>query len=214
MGLIEAVDNYDLSYGTKFSTYAVPRIRGKILDYLRKRDWLPRSARTCVKAIQQAMKTLRYQLGRVPTNEEIAQNLDLKVKDVQQALTYASVVIVSLDSFVPWLQDESETFEEYIVDEKQKDPSQLYYEKALKERLGEALRKLEDRDQIILSLYYFEELTLKEIGEVIGVSESRVCQLHARAVIDLKNLFAEESQNRKQAVGSSSIEQSEVLRHV
>jgi len=110
MGLIEAVDNYDLSYDTKFSTYAVPRIRGKILDYLRKRDWLPRSARTCVKAIQQAMKTLRHQLGRVPTNEEIAQNLDLKVKDVQQALTYASVVIVSLDSFVPWLQDESETF--------------------------------------------------------------------------------------------------------
>jgi len=214
LGLIEAVDHFDISYGTKFSTYAVPRVRGKILDFLRMRDWLPRSARERVKSVQLAMKELRGKRGRMPTDEEIAQHLDMQVKHVQQSLIYANQVFVSLDSYLPWLQDESDTFDEYLQDENQSDPSQIYFEKSLKEQLVHAMKQMEERDQIILSLYYYEELTMREIGEVIGVSESRVCQLHARAVMDLKNILSQGDGSNRMAEEGIPLKESEVLRHV
>lgn len=196
VGLIEAVDNYDLSYGTKFSTYAVPRIRGKILDYLRTRDWLPRSARNRVKAVQRAMHDLRNQYQRSPTDEEIAQHLGLKLAEVHQALTYANLVIVSLDSFVPWLEEDGETYDEFIPGDEKQDPANLYDEKSLKQRLGKAIRRLDEREQLILSLYYHEELTMREIGEVLGISESRICQLHARSILEIKAIIQEESRGQ------------------
>jgi RNA polymerase sigma factor for flagellar operon FliA len=211
IGLIEAVDHYDLSYGTKFSTYAVPRIRGKILDFLRTRDWLPRTARKQVKDVQGAIEALRHRNQRAPADEEIARYLDLPVDEVHQALTYASQVIVSLDSFIPWLEEEGETYEEYISAEDDQDPSLLYQEKALRVWLDSAIRRLDRRDQVILSLYYYDELTLREIGEVLGISESRVCQLHARAVMDLKTLFKEEQMAYDRTAESEG--KREVIKH-
>lgn len=210
VGLIEAVDNYDLSFGTKFSTYAVPRIRGKILDYLRTRDWLPRSARNRVKAVQRAMHELRNQYQRSPTDEELAQYLGLTLEEIQQALTYASVVIVSLDSFMPWLEEDGETYDEYIPGDEQQDPAFLYDEKSLKSQLGNAIRSLDEREQLVLSLYYYEELTMREIGEVLGVSESRVCQLHARAVINIKTIFQADVQSQLQEIKPGQ----EAVKHV
>lgn len=213
LGLIEAVDGYDLSYGTKFSTYAVPRIRGKILDYLRTRDWLPRSARKLTKQVQRAMRDLRQRLHRSPTEEEIAEHLGISTADVQQALTHASHVIVSLDSFIPWLQeDNNKTAEDFIPDEDQQEPDRLVEDQDLKDWLRRAIEGLAEREQIILSLYYYEELTLREIGEVLGISESRVCQLHARTVMNLKTIFNQ--QVREQHKLEKAMDQPEVIEHV
>jgi len=213
LGLIEAVDNYQLKYGTKFSTYAVPRIRGKILDYLRTRDWLPRSARKLAKQVQMAMRALHQQLHRAPTEEEIADHLGISLGDVQQALTHASHIVVSLDSFIPWLQEDSnQTSDDYLPDESQQEPAQLYREKSLKRWLKSAIQDLKEREQLILSLYYYEELTMREIGEVLGISESRVCQLHARLVMTLKAVYQEALESGQDA--APEVEPNEVIEHV
>jgi RNA polymerase sigma factor for flagellar operon FliA len=210
VGLIEAVDHYDLRYGTKFSTYAVPKIRGKILDHLRNRDWLPRQARQLTKQVQEAVRVLHQRLKRSPTEQEIAGYLGLEVEQVQQALTHASHVVVSLDSLVPWLEGENSLVEDSLADDSQSTPSQVYREKALQGWLKSAVLSLEEREQLLLSLYYYEELTMREIGEVLGISESRVCQLHARALLSLRAVLEEYLDEDTQTEAASR----EVVEHV
>lgn len=210
LGLIEAVDHYDLNYGTKFSTYAVPKIRGKILDYLRNRDWLPRQARQLTKQVQEAVRSLHQLLKRPPTDQEVAGHLGLEVEQVQQALTHASHVVVSLDSLIPWLEGENSLVEDYLADDSGKGPSQMYREKAVRHWLKSAVRGLEEREQLILSLYYYEELTMREIGEVLEISESRVCQLHARSLLNLRAVLEHELDGETQTGAVSR----EVIEHV
>jgi RNA polymerase sigma factor for flagellar operon FliA len=189
IGLIEAIDRYDISYGTQFSTYATLRIRGKVLDHLRALDWLSRTARKRARAVQQATTHLWGELHRSPTDDELGSYLGMDQAALKKALIDANHVIISMDSDLSNDGESETSLHDILADDNKKNPSEILEEQELKDHLIVAIRDLSERQQILLSLYYYEELTLKEIGAVLGVSESRVCQLHARAVLDLKSLL-------------------------
>ncbi len=191
LGLIDAVDRFDATRGTRFSTYAALRIRGQVLDYLRSQDWLPRGARQRARAAQQAVNTLWAELGRAPTEQEIASHMELDLAKLRQALTDASHMILSLDE--AGVTEEEASLHEVLPDEDQPDPAQALLEKELQMRLIEALKELPEREQHILALYYYEGLTMKEIGAVFGVSESRICQIHAAAVMTLRAILQDKA---------------------
>jgi RNA polymerase sigma factor for flagellar operon FliA len=190
LGLIESIDRYDPAFGAQFSTYATLRIRGKILDYLRSLDWLSRTARRRARSVQNAMNHFWETNQRAPTDEELALKVEMDVDQVQQALTDSSRIMLSLDSMIEMDGDTDNSLYDILADDHQENPSDLMDEQDLKTRLVQALKELPEREQLMLSLYYFENLTLKEIGEVLGISESRVCQLHARAMLILKSQLA------------------------
>ena len=189
IGLIEAVDRYDLSYGTQFSTYATLRIRGKVLDHLRALDWLSRTARKRARAVQQATTHLWGELHRSPTDDELASYLRMDHGSLRKALIDANHVMISMDSNLSNDGDRETSLHDVLPDDDKHNPSEIFEEQELKDHLIKAVKDLSERQQVLLSLYYYEEMTLKEIGAVLGVSESRVCQLHARAVMDLKSLL-------------------------
>lgn len=193
LGLIEAVDRYDPAHGTQFSTYATVRVRGHILDYLRSSDWMPRTARRRTRAVQEATQTLWGELGRAPTEDELAGHLQLDLPALQQTLADAGRVIFSMDSLSSSDNEDDLSLHDVLADENQPDPSEQLEEGDLKTQMMSALRQLTERERQILSLYYYEELTLKEIGEVLGVTESRVSQLHARTVMNLRALLAQDA---------------------
>ncbi len=190
IGLIEAVDNYNPDLGTQFSTYATLRIRGRVLDYLRSLDWLSRSARKKARAVEKAINDLWGILQRSPTDEELAEYLGYDLDTLQQALIGANHIILSLDSLSSFGSEGETTFYEILADKDQPNPADVLVEEELKIHLIEAIKSLSKRQQILLALYYYEELTFKEIGEIMGISESRVCQLHARAIMDLRALLS------------------------
>ncbi|MCB9134634.1 MAG: FliA/WhiG family RNA polymerase sigma factor [Anaerolineales bacterium] len=192
LGLIEAVDRYDPAHGTQFSTYATVRVRGHILDYLRSSDWMPRTARRRTRAVQEATQTLWGELGRAPTDNELAGHLQLDLPTLQQTLADAGRVIFSMDALSSADSEDDLSLHDVLADENQPDPSEQLEEGDLKSRMMSVLRQLTERERQILSLYYYEELTLKEIGEVLGVTESRVSQLHTRTVMNLKALLTQE----------------------
>ncbi|HVP21232.1 MAG TPA: FliA/WhiG family RNA polymerase sigma factor [Anaerolineaceae bacterium] len=211
LGIIDAVDRYDPSYGTQFSTYAAVRIRGKILDYLRSLDWLSRTARNRSKVIQKAISELWVNLGQSPSEEQIANHLGIEVEKVQVGLMDSSKLIVSLDALINEDDDEGGSIYDSLPDERQLNPSDIVDEGELKRELVKALQKLSEREQLLLSLYYYEELTFKEIGQVLNITESRVCQLHARALLTLKTIFHSDSSamlapmlQKKQAAGAAT----------
>ncbi len=197
LGLIDAVDRYDPSHGTQFSTYATLRVRGQVLDQLRASDWLSRAARRRTRDVQNAITALWGRYQRAPTDEELATHLNLDLPQLRQALVEADRIIVSLDADNE-TDAEDVSLHELLADEEHPDnadPSEMFSEKDLHAGLAEIIKTLPEREQLILSLYYYEELTLKEIGKVLDLSESRVCQLHARAMLSLrtqlKNKFVE-----------------------
>ncbi len=191
IGLIEAVDRFDPEYGTKFSTYASVRIRGKILDAMRSSDWMSRGARQRVRTIQHAISELWESEQREPSEEEIAHHLGIRLDKVQQALDDANRVVLSLDTMIATGKDSELSLHETLQDEDQPDPSSIFADAELKESLVEALQKISEREQLVLSLYYIEELTLKEIGKVLDVTESRVSQIHAKAILNLKAVLSD-----------------------
>jgi RNA polymerase sigma factor FliA len=213
LGLIESIDRYDPSFGTQFSTYATVRIRGKVLDYLRSLDWLSRTARHRARTVQSAVTNFWETNQRAPTDGELASKLELDVDQVQQALVDSSRVMLSLDSGVETDGDTDGSLYDLLADENQEDPSSMTDKRDLKARLIQALKELPEREQYMLSLYYFEDLTLKEIGEVLGVSESRVCQLHARAMLSLKSQLTPSEAENDQPVSSSKPSQSSTKKH-
>lgn len=186
MGLIEAVDNFDPDFSARFSTYASLRIRGKVLDYLRTSDWMPRAARKRARLIQKTITTLWSENLREPTEEELAVRLGTTVEDVQQGLADSNRVLVSLDTMMESDQKEEGSLHEYLRDENQVNPSEVLEKESLIQEMAEAIQNLSEREKLILSLYYNDELTFKEIGKVLDITESRVCQLHARAILNLK----------------------------
>lgn len=189
MGLIEAVDHFDPKFNTKFSTYASLRIRGKIMDYLRTTDWMPRSARKRSRMIQKSITTLWSENSREPTENEIAAHLGTNVEDVQQGLADTNRVLVSLDLEMETDGESDVSLHEKYSDENQSDPLDILEEKDMALEMVDAIKNLDEREQLVLSLYYNEELTFKEIGKVLEITESRVCQLHARALVSLKAMM-------------------------
>jgi len=187
IGLIEAIDHYDPKFGTKLSTYATLKIRGKVLDYLREIDWLPRSAREKGRLVQNGISELETTFHRTPTDNELASHLNMNIETLQQVLQDASHMVISLDS----AYEESDSVEESslhekLLDENQDDPSDEFERKDTQQFMIEALKSLPEKEKMVLSLYYFDELTFKEIGEILNVTESRICQIHGRAVLALK----------------------------
>jgi len=199
LGLIEAVDHYNPAFGTRMSTYATLKIRSKVLDYLRDLDWLPRIARQKVRAMQGGMVELEHKLHRLPTDEELAAHLNLGMDELSHIQMDSSRVVISLDETTSKMgnEDAESSMHEWLTDEHQENPSEVYEEKDMQTNLVEAIKALPEREQLVLSLYYFDELTFKEIGKTLEISESRVCQIHGRAVISLQSLLNGETAGKK-----------------
>lgn len=188
-GLIDAIEKYDLSRKIKFETYAVARIKGAIIDELRALDWVPRSVRHHSRLLEKAYVELENKLHRVPTDEEVAENLDITVTELHSWLTKISYTSVAALEDV-WIsggeKDEKLSLIDTVEDAKAVDPSAIFEVSEMKAILASAIDYLPEREKTVVALYYYEGLTLREIGEVLGVTESRVSQLHTKAIIRLK----------------------------
>jgi len=188
LGLINAVDRFDPERGIQFVTYATIRIRGQILDSLRSRDLLPRPARQRVKHLEEAVTELIGTFGLPPTEEQLAQHLGLSLDQLRQTLMDASFEIWSMDA--P-LAEGAQGFclQNLLRASEESEPSVRHDLREMREQIRCALRQLPHRQRVLLSLYYYEELTMKEIGEILSISESRVSQLHAQAILSLRSLL-------------------------
>ncbi len=189
LGLIGALERFDPSRNIKFETYAIARIKGSILDELRSLDWVPRSVRSIARQIEKSSASLENKLHRAPTDEEIAKDLKISNEEFQNALTrISSTTIVALEELwtISSTGTESVALIDTIEDKQSKDPASVVDVTEVKERLAHAISNLPEREKIVIALYYYEGLTLREIGEVLDVTESRVSQLHTKAILRLK----------------------------
>jgi len=191
VGLIQAVDHFDPSRGIKFETYAIPRVRGAILDELRAQDWFPRSVRRKARQVEEAYASLEMKLGRPATDEEVARELGIGLGEFDKMVGEISVAtIVSLDAEVN--QDDGSgghSMVETIADANARMPEEDIAEREMRDVVAHALGDLPERERLVLTLYYYEELTLREIGEVLEVTESRICQIHTKAVFRLRGII-------------------------
>ncbi|MCB0112624.1 MAG: FliA/WhiG family RNA polymerase sigma factor [Caldilineaceae bacterium] len=191
LGLIDAIERFEPERGFTFQTFASLRIRGAVLDALRQIDPLGRQARRRVREAKDAIQRLTVTLGRVPTDEEVADEIDLTVEQYQQVLLDASFVLLSLDQPVREGGDEQKLqLSDLLEDPDAVDTLDQVEERELQARLGQAIQALPKREQILLSLYYYEDLTMREVAQVMEISQTRVCQLHARTLLTLKALIA------------------------
>jgi RNA polymerase sigma factor for flagellar operon FliA len=186
IGLLDAINRYEETHGAQFETYAVQRIRGSMLDELRSTDWLPRSIRQNMRKIEVAMNALQQRLGHEPTELEIARELKLTLSDYQELLSNgAGHQLVYYEDFHN--ADGNDHFLDQHTKGESNDPLKELLESGFRGAITEAVEGLPEREKILMGLYYEEEMNLKEIGAVMGVSESRVCQLHSQAVARLRS---------------------------
>jgi len=191
-GLIDAVDKFEPERGFKFETYAVTRIKGAILDELRHLDWVPRSVRSRAREIQRTMAELNHKLQRTPTEDEIATAMEIPVDTLRDHLgEIANLGFVALDELLNPSESDSGSMSELIADRSAVDPSGSFEKDETRFMLADSINRLPDRERLVLTLYYYEGLTLAEIGGVLNVTESRVCQIHTKAVMSLRNRFME-----------------------
>ena len=191
-GLIDAIDKFDPERAIKFETYAISRIKGAMIDELRAIDWVPRSVRTKARSVERAYAKLEAKLLRTPTDAEVAAELEMSEDDLQSVFSQISFVgVVALDEMLSGGErGESTTLGETIPD-KAEGPAGLFEGEETKQILAGAINRLAEREKLVLSLYYYEGLTLAEIGQVLGVTESRVCQIHTKAVFQLRSRMVE-----------------------
>jgi RNA polymerase sigma factor for flagellar operon FliA len=190
VGLIGAIERFEPERGIKFETFAMTRIRGAIIDELRSLDWVPRSVRSRAREIETAQAKLEHQLQRAPTEAELAAKLNMTEGELQSALLeIANSSVYALDEL--WTVSDSSgdqvSLLDTIADDSAADPQEALASTEVKDLLTEAISSLPEREQLVVALYYYENLTLREIGEVLGVTESRVSQLHTKAVMRLKS---------------------------
>jgi RNA polymerase sigma factor FliA len=190
VGLIGAIERFEPERGIKFETFAMTRIRGAIIDELRSLDWVPRSVRSRAREIESAQAKLEHELQRVPNEGELAAKLNMTEEELQEALLeIANSSVYALDEL--WTVSDSSgdqvSLLDTIADEGAADPQEALDTTEVKDRLTGAISSLPEREQLVVALYYYENLTLREIGEVLGVTESRVSQLHTKAVMRLKS---------------------------
>ena len=195
VGLIDALQKFDHGKHVQFGSYAKFRIRGAILDSLREMDWSPRDLRRQARRLDEAHDKLRLELGRQPTEPELARELEVALPELQKLLSdINSLEIGSLRVFSP--QDgKEEDLCEYLSADRENSPLTQFLRAEMKERLSHAIEELPERERQVLALYYFEELTMKEVGMVLGVGESRVSQIHSMAVLRLRARMAELTAN-------------------
>lgn len=194
-GLVDAIEKFEPERGLKFETYAMQRIRGAILDDLRAQDWVPRSVRGRAREVERALERLGAKLRRTPTDSELADELGLslhELRDVYAQLQLTSVV--ALDELAAAGRGPT-PLADILEDQEALDPVALLVDQDNRRQLAQAIAHLAERDRVVVTLYYFENLTLAEIGRVLGVTESRVCQLHTRAVLRLRAKLLEKSES-------------------
>jgi RNA polymerase sigma factor FliA len=193
-GLVDAIEKFEPERGLKFETYAMQRIRGAILDDLRAQDWVPRSVRGRAREVERALERLGAQLHRTPTDAELAEELGLTVAELSEVYAQLQLTsVVALDELAAAGRG-STPLADILEDPGALDPVALLVDQDNRRQLAEAIGHLTERDRIVVTLYYFENLTLAEIGRVLGVTESRVCQLHTRAVLRLRAKLLEKSE--------------------
>ena len=180
-GLLDAIERYDSARGNKFETYAGVRIRGAMLDYLRSKDWISVSLRQKIRKYEQAVSDLEGKLGHSASDEEIADKLQLSMDELYHLIRQLNVAtIIPLDEYIHMESQHAESF----------DPSEQIEQKELQATLAAAIDKLPDKERMVVSLYYYEELTLKEISVILHLSEARICQLHTKAIFRLRGYLS------------------------
>jgi len=194
LGLIGAIERFDLEREIKFETFAVARIKGAIIDELRSLDWVPRSVRSRARDVERAHAALESSLGRAPTDEEMSVKLEMTVDEFRDVLLeIANSSVLALDDLWTFADPEGGGGQISVLDTIQDpnamDPENEANTAELKDRLADAIESLPERERLVIALYYYESLTLREIGEVLGVTESRVSQLHTKAVLALRSRF-------------------------
>jgi len=194
-GLISAIERFDLTREIKFETYAITRIRGAIIDELRTLDWVPRSVRARARQFERVNMKLEARLQRAPTDEEMATELEISVDEFQEGLVQISnSTIVALDEL--WNVSDSSgdqvSLLDTLPDRRAEDPVAVVNRNEIKERIAEAIGALPEREKLVIALYYYENLTLREIGEVLGVTESRISQMHTQAVLRMRSKLGSE----------------------
>ncbi|MCL2577420.1 MAG: FliA/WhiG family RNA polymerase sigma factor [Defluviitaleaceae bacterium] len=183
-GLIDAIDKFDNAKGVKFETYASFRIRGTIIDHIRRLDWVPRTLRQKNKQMEQVFSQLEEELGRLPSDEELAEKLNLSVEETQDLIKKSAVLsLVSLDDFIEQNHESSFTS---LAANRVDSPEEQLERQERKDMLAAAINKLHERERLVITLYYFENLTLKEISSIMKVSESRVSQIHTKSIQKLQ----------------------------
>ena len=189
LGLLDAMSRYEEGLGAQFETYAVQRIRGAMLDGLRENDWLPRSLRRDMRRIESAIHTLEQQKGRQPTEGELAESLGMPLGEYQKMLQEArGYQLVYFEDFTDG--DDDDYLDRHSVGTEDLDPLERLLDKNMRDVLVKAIGDLPEREKTVMGLYYEEDLNLREIGEILGVSESRVCQLHSQAIARLRSRIA------------------------
>lgn len=198
MGLLDAIARFEAGLGAQFETYAAQRIRGAMLDGLRENDWLPRSLRRDFRRIEVAISKLEQENGRAPSEKELADSLGMPLAEYQKMLQDARGH--QLIYFEDMVEEGGDGFlERHLVDDKN-EPSKLIEEHSLQQSLVQGIEALPEREKLMMALYYEQDLNLREIGEVMGVTESRVCQLHSQAVVRLRaRLFGDSGPVKKKA---------------
>ena len=188
-GLLDAIEKYDPDRGIKFETYAIARIKGAIIDELRADDWVPRSVRFKAREIERAYVALESELRRIPTDDEVAEKLGISVPEYLNLLSKMSLIsLVALDELWTVSGDKPDkiSLADIVEDVKVKDPSKTFEIEEMKDIIADSINHLPESERIVVTLYYFEGLTMREIGEVLSVTESRVCQMHTKAILRLR----------------------------
>ncbi len=194
-GLIDAIDKFDISRSIKFETYAISRIKGAIIDELRAIDWVPRSVRYKAREVERASAALGAKLHRTPTEPEVAAELGISLDDLRAIFSQVSFVnVVALDELlnVGGERGDKLALVDTLEDTKAEDPVASFESEETKYLLAKAINTLPEREKIVVTLYYYENLTLAEIGQVLGVTESRICQMHTKAVLQLRGKLADQ----------------------
>ncbi|MES1247171.1 MAG: RNA polymerase sigma factor WhiG [Actinomycetota bacterium] len=189
LGLMGAIERYEPDRDVKFETYAIARIKGAIIDELRAMDWVPRSVRSRAREIERAIAELEAKHGTAPTDEQIAGKIGITVEELEESLAeIARSSIAALDELwtVSGGDGDQIALIDTIEDEDAPDPQRSLSQTEMREAIADAIARLPEREKLVVTLYYYEELTLREIGEVLGVTESRVSQLHTKAILRLK----------------------------
>ncbi len=191
IGLMDAIDKWDPTRDNKFKTYAEFRIRGSILDELRAQDWIPRSVRDKAKALDRTISALENEMGRYPTEEEISSRLNMPMQEFHDLVNQVRPVsLLSIDDQPTFSDSDKKSIANLLEGAKSGNPFNQLNVKVVKDVVAKAIEELPERQRLVLSLYYFEDLNLKEIGQVLRVTESRVSQLHAQAVTRLRAKLA------------------------
>jgi RNA polymerase sigma factor for flagellar operon FliA len=195
-GLIDAIEKFDLERAIKFETYAISRIKGAIIDELRAIDWIPRSVRYKAREVEKAYAALEAKLHRTPSEGEVAEELGIALEDLHNIFSQVSFVnVVALDELLNVGGDRGDKLSlvDTLEDTKAEDPVAAFETEETKYLLARAINMLPEREKIVVTLYYYEGLTLAEIGQVLGVTESRICQMHTKAVLQLRAKLAEQT---------------------